>query len=131
MLLLLCGRMDVYVPLFIKAVVYRSVWSKNKDVGMSLLRILDAAGLLHIMNYVTCVCTVITYNVCVCMATHIARVWINRVRLSILFLVSWTGENNISLYALAPEKLVSRDGFGNPDPRQPAHLHTQAESGLY
>ena len=25
--------------------------------------------------------------------------------------------------------LVSRDGFGNPVPRQPAHLHTQAESG--
>ena len=24
--------------------------------------------------------------------------------------------------------LVSRDGFGSPVPRQPAHLHTQAES---
>ena len=30
-----------------------------------------------------------------------------------------------------PENLVSRDGMGNPVPRQPAHLHTQAESGAY
>ena len=29
---------------------------------------------------------------------------------------------------VAPENLVSRDGFGSPVPRQPAHLHTQAES---
>ena len=29
------------------------------------------------------------------------------------------------------ENLVSRDGFGSPVPRQPAHLHTQAESGAY
>ena len=28
-----------------------------------------------------------------------------------------------------PENLVSRDGFSRPVPRQPAHLHTQAESG--
>ena len=34
---------------------------------------------------------------------------------------------NISLSAFAPENLVSRDGFGSPVPRQPAHLHTQAE----
>ena len=27
-----------------------------------------------------------------------------------------------------PENLVSRDGFSRPVPRQPAHLHTQAES---
>ena len=27
--------------------------------------------------------------------------------------------------------LVSRDGFGSPVQRQPAHLHTQAESGAY
>ena len=38
---------------------------------------------------------------------------------------------NISLSAFAPEKLVSRDGFGGPVPRQPAHLYTQAESGAY
>ena len=30
----------------------------------------------------------------------------------------------------APENLVSRDGFGSPVPRQPVHLHTQAESGV-
>ena len=30
-----------------------------------------------------------------------------------------------------PENLVSRDGFNRPVPRQPAHLHTQAESGGY
>ena len=31
----------------------------------------------------------------------------------------------------APEHLISQDGFGSPVPRQPAHLHTQAESGAY
>ena len=36
-------------------------------------------------------------------------------------------ENNIS--PVVPENLVSRDGFSRPVPRQPAHLHTQAESG--
>ena len=51
---------------------------------------------------------------------------INRVRLSILLVVSCTGKMNISL-----ENLVSRDGLGSPVPRQPAHLHTQAESGAY
>ena len=30
-----------------------------------------------------------------------------------------------------PENLVSRDGFSRPVPRQPAHLHTQAESSAY
>ena len=67
----------------------------------------------------------------VCMVTHTARVWINRVRLPILNVVSITAKNNISLSAFAPENLVSRDGFGSPVPRQPAHLHTQAESGAY
>ena len=38
---------------------------------------------------------------------------------------------NISLSAFVPENLVSRDGFGSPVPRQPAHLHTHAESGAY
>ena len=37
---------------------------------------------------------------------------------------------NISLSAFAPEDFVSRDGFGSSGPRQPAHLHTQAESLL-
>ena len=67
----------------------------------------------------------------VCMVTQIARVWINRVRLPILYVVSLTGKINTSLSAFAPDNLVSRDGFGSPVPRQPAHLHTQAESGAY
>ena len=32
------------------------------------------------------------------------------------------------LSPFAPESFVSRNGFGSPVPRQPAHLHTQAES---
>ena len=40
-------------------------------------------------------------------------------------------EVNISLSPFAPKSLVSRDGFGSPVPRQPVHLHTQAESGAY
>ena len=35
---------------------------------------------------------------------------------------------DITLSACVPENLVSRDGFGSPVPRQPARLHTQAES---
>ena len=42
-----------------------------------------------------------------------------------------TGKMKNSLSAFAPENLVSRDGFGSPVPRQPAHLHTHAESGVY
>ena len=38
---------------------------------------------------------------------------------------------NISLSPFVPGNLVSRDGFGSPVPRQPAHLHTQAQSGAY
>ena len=38
-------------------------------------------------------------------------------------------ENNIPLSPCVPENLVSRDGFSRPVPRQPAHFHTQAESG--
>ena len=37
----------------------------------------------------------------------------------------------ISLSSFAPVNLVSRDGFGSAVPRQPAHLHAQAESGAY
>ena len=54
-----------------------------------------------------------------------------RVRLPILHVVSSTEKINVSLSAFAPQKLVLRDGFGSPVPRQPAHLHTQAESGAY
>ena len=35
---------------------------------------------------------------------------------------------NIPLSPCVSENLVSRDDFGSPVPRQPAHLHTQAES---
>ena len=38
---------------------------------------------------------------------------------------------NIPLSPCVPENLVTRDGFSRPVPRQPAHLHTQAESGAY
>ena len=67
----------------------------------------------------------------VCMAPHIARVWINLVRLPILLVVNRAGKMNISLSAFAPENLVSRDGCGSPVPRHPAHLHTYAKSGAY
>ena len=40
-------------------------------------------------------------------------------------------EKNIPLSPCVPENLVSRDGFSRPVPRQPAHLHTPAESGAY
>ena len=40
-------------------------------------------------------------------------------------------ENIIPLSPCVPENLVSRDGFSRPVPRQPAHLHTLAESGAY
>ena len=40
-------------------------------------------------------------------------------------------EINIPLSPCVSENLVSRDGFSRPVPRQPAHLHTQAESGAY
>ena len=40
-------------------------------------------------------------------------------------------ESNIPLSPCVPENLVSRDGFSRPVPGQPAHLHTQAESGAY
>ena len=37
----------------------------------------------------------------------------------------------IPLSPYVPENLVSRGGFSRPVPCQPAHLHTQAESGAY
>ena len=62
------------------------------------------------------VCTVSTYS----------RVCINRVRLSNLLVVSWTGKNIFSLSMFPPENFVSRDRFGRPVPRQPDHVHTQS-----
>ena len=38
---------------------------------------------------------------------------------------------DISLSPFVPENLVLQDGFGSPVPRQPDHLHTQAESRAY
>ena len=68
------------------------------------------------------------YTVCMMYVwlSHIAKAWINRVRLPILLVVSLTGKLNSSLSPFAPENLVSRDGFGIPVPHQPAHLHAQA-----
>ena len=40
-------------------------------------------------------------------------------------------ENEYFLSEFALENLGSRDGFGSPAPRQPAHLHTEAESRAY
>ena len=40
-------------------------------------------------------------------------------------------ENKYFPAPFAPENLVSRDEFGSPVPRQPAHLHAQAEYGAY
>ena len=37
----------------------------------------------------------------------------------------------IFLSPFAPEKFVPRDEFGSSVPRQPSHLHNQAESGAY
>ena len=54
-------------------------------------------------------------------SAHIPRVKINRARLPILLVVSWTGKMNISLSPLTPENLVWRDGFGSPVQRQPTH----------
>ena len=39
--------------------------------------------------------------------------------------------DQLNMSPFAPENLVSRDKFGRPVPRQPAHLHTQPESGAY
>ena len=38
---------------------------------------------------------------------------------------------NFPLSPCVPENSVSRDRFSRPVPRQPAHLHTQVESGAY
>ena len=38
---------------------------------------------------------------------------------------------NIPLSPCVPENLASRNGFSRPVQSQPAHLHTQAESGAY
>ena len=40
-------------------------------------------------------------------------------------------ENEYFPIRVRAENLISRDGFGSPGPRQPAHLHTQAESSAH
>ena len=40
-------------------------------------------------------------------------------------------ENIVPLSPCEPKNLILRNGFSRPVPRQPAHLHTQAESGAY
>ena len=62
---------------------------------------------------------------------YMSRVRVNRVRLPILLVVSSTGKIDIPLSLFSSENFVSRDGFGSLLPRQPAHLHTQAESSAY
>ena len=66
--------------------------------------------------------------------------WINRYISSIVFFVFFhskdkdqPGEvaNPTRGQLFAPENLASRDGFGSPIRRQPAHLHTQTEDGAY
>ena len=65
--------------------------------------------------------------------TSLAKEWhlfitpslVARPRTTSSHLVQWTQS------PFAPDNLVSRDGFGSPIPRQPAHLRTQAESGAY
>ena len=64
-----------------------------------------------------------TYSKCMdqpCKVAHPARGQLNR-------------ENELFPVRVqfAPENLVSRDSFGSPVPRQPAHLHTLAESGAH
>ena len=61
------------------------------------------------------------YGIYVWSSHTYSSVWINRVRLSILLVVSWTGKMNICLSPCVPENLVSRDGFSRPVPRQHAH----------
>ena len=49
------------------------------------------------------------------------QVWINQVRMPILFVVSSTGKISTSLSLFAPYNFVSRDGFGRPVQPKPAY----------
>ena len=59
-----------------------------------------------------------------------STVWINRVKVANPAR-GQLNRNEYSLSPFTPDDLVSRDRFDRPAPRQPAHLHTQAESGAY
>ena len=68
-----------------------------------------------------------------CMFTHIARVSVDQPgRVAIPARGQLNRESVFfALSAFAPENLVSRHGFGCPVSRQPAHIHTRAESVIY
>ena len=51
-------------------------------------------------------------------SSHIARVWMNRVRLPILLVVSLTGKMNISLSSFAPGNLVIECFYDSSPPPQ-------------
>ena len=67
-----------------------------------------------------------------CMAITFNREWINRVRLSILLVVSRTEKIKNSLSPFAPETLVSQDEFDRLVPSAYSFsILSQAESGAY
>ena len=72
--------------------------------------------------------------VCMYIVSTFSRVWINRVWLPILLVVSCTGKNFFPLSPFAHENLVSRDRIGPPVPRHampcPLILHAHAESSI-
>ena len=72
------------------------------------------------------VCMYVYRAMYVCMTMTCSRVWINRkVANSARGQLNRENEHSICLSPFAPENLVSRDGFGRPVPRQPAHsLHS-------
>ena len=97
-------------------VVLSSSVENNKNVVELTGVPFDLSPCMYVCMYVCmCVCTY------VCMVITYNRVWINRVRMPILLVVSSTGKMNIPLSPYVPENLVSRDGFSRPVPRQPAH----------
>ena len=66
------------------------------------------------------------------MVVTYSRVWIDRVRLTILLVVSWTRKMNISLSPLAPESLIFREmGLAVPSRASLLILYSQAEYGAY
>ena len=83
---------------------------------------------LHLyMLYILCIVYML-YILCM-YSCIFSRVWMNRIWLQILLVVSLTWKMLFSLFPFAPENLVSRDRFGRPAPRQQLLiLHTQAES---
>ena len=94
------------------------VWINR--VRLSILHVVSLTGKLdislsafsrwesgHLEDYWPCPggLSAVCMYVCmfVCMVTQIARVWINRVRLPILHVVSWTRKLDVSLSACTPK----------------------------